>query len=256
MKVGVPKETAISERRVALVPETVGRLAKGGVEVLVQRGAGEGAFCADELYRAAGATLVPEAGRVRGAADGVVSVQRPAVEEAALLRAGTVLVSFLQAARFPELVRQLAQRRVTAFSMERVPRLTRAQSMDALSSQATVAGYKAVLVAAAASPRLLPMLTTAAGTLAPAKVFVLGAEAGGNCALTRPDETVRDGGVTVLGPLNLPATVPLHASQMYSRNLQTLLQHLVREGALAVDLADEITGAMVVTHQGEIRSLS
>src|SRR2546428_4251777 len=208
MKVGVPKETAINERRVALVPETVGRLVKSGLEVLVERGAGEGAFCADELYRAAGATLVPEAGRVLAEADVVVKVQRPAVEEAALLRAGTVLVSFLQAARFPELVRQLAQRRVTAFSMERVPRLTRAQSMDALSSQATVAGYKAVLVAAAASPRLLPMLTTAAGTLAPAKVFVLGAgvarlpaiatarrlRAGGAAFAVRPAGEERGGG--------------------------------------------------------------
>src|SRR5881296_3213964 len=179
MKVGVPKETAINERRVALVPETVGRLVQAGLEVLVERGAGEGAFCADELYRAAGATLVPEAGRVLAEADVVVKVQRPPGEEAALLRAGAVVISFLQAARFPELVRQLAGRRVTTFSMERVPRLTRAQSMDALSSQATVAGYKAVLVAAAASPRLLPMLTTAAGTLAPAKVFVLGAGVAG-----------------------------------------------------------------------------
>src|SRR3989442_12701596 len=175
MKVGVPQETAINERRVALVPETVGRLVQAGLEVLVERGAGEGAFCADELYRAAGATLVPEAGRVLAGADVVVKVQRPAPEEAAQLPARAVVISFLQAARFPELVRQLAGRRVTTFSMERVPRLTRAQSMDALSSQATVAGYKAVLVAAAASPRLLPMLTTAAGTLAPAKVFVLGA---------------------------------------------------------------------------------
>src|SRR6266568_1650008 len=179
MKVGVPKETAINERRVALVPETVGRLVQAGLEVLVERGAGEGAFCADELYRAAGATLLPDAGRVLAGADVVVKVQRPAPEEAAQLRAGVVLISFLQAARFPELVRQLAGRRVTTFSMEQVPRLTRAQSMDALSSQATVAGYKAVLVAAAASPRLLPMLTTAAGTLAPAKVFVLGAGVAG-----------------------------------------------------------------------------
>src|SRR3989454_556817 len=295
MKVGVPKETAISERRVALVPETVGRLVKGGVEVLVQRGAGEGAFCADELYRAAGATLVPEAGRVLAEADIVVKVQRPAAEEAALLRAGTVLISFLQAARFPELVRQLAERRVTAFSMERVPRLTRAQSMDALSSQATVAGYKAGLVAAEAAGgyaaelgldqqrrelelihrhiREMDLVITTAlipGRPAPrlitramvrdmragAVIVDLAAEAGGNCELTRPDETVREGEVTVLGPLNLPTTVPLHASQMYSRNLQTLLQHLVKDGALVVDLADEITGAMVVTHQGEIRSLS
>src|SRR3989441_5616433 len=179
MKVGVPKETAINERRVALVPETVGRLVQAGLEVLVERGAGEGAFCADELYRAAGATLLPDAGRVLAGADVVVKVQRPAPEEAAQLRAGVVLISFLQAARFPELVRQLAGRGVTTFSMEQVPRLTRAQSMDALSSQATVAGYKAVLVAAAASPRLLPMLTTAAGTLAPAKGFVLGAGVAG-----------------------------------------------------------------------------
>src|SRR5256885_588286 len=255
MKVGVPQETAISERRVALVPETVGRLAKGGVEVLVQRGAGEGAFCADELYRAAGATLVPEAGRVLAEADVVVKVQRPAAEEAALLRAGAVLISFLQAARFPELVRQLAERRVTAFSMERVPRLTRAQSMDGLSSPATVAGYKAGLVAAAAAPRLIPR-GMVREMRAGAVIVALAAEAGGNCELTRPDETVRQGEVTVLGPLNLPATVPLHASQMYSRNLQTLLQHLVKDGALVVDLADEITGAMVVTHQEEIRSLS
>src|SRR5437667_4239307 len=131
MKVGVPKETAISGRRVALVHETLGRLAKGGVEVLVQRGAGEGAFCADELYRAAGATLVPEAGPVLAEADVVVKVQRPAAEEAALLRAGAALTSFAQAARFPELVRQLAERRVTAFSMERGPRLTRAEAMAA-----------------------------------------------------------------------------------------------------------------------------
>src|SRR3989441_10180952 len=110
MKVGVPQETAINERRVALVPETVGRLVQAGLEVLVERGAGEGAFCADELYRAAGATLVPEAGRVLAEADVVVKVQRPAVEEVALLRAGTVLVSFLQAARFPELVRSEERR--------------------------------------------------------------------------------------------------------------------------------------------------
>src|SRR2546428_12688498 len=193
MKVWVPKETAIKERRVAFVPETVGRLVQAGLEVLVERGAGEGAFCADELYRAAGATLLPDAGRVLAGADVVVKVQRPAPEEAAQLRAGVVLISFLQAARFPELVGQLAGRGVTTFSMEQVPRLTRAQSMDALSSQATVAGYKAVLVAAAASPRLLPMLTTAAGTLAPARVFVLGAGVAGLPAVA-PARRLRAGG--------------------------------------------------------------
>src|SRR6059036_3438758 len=366
MKVGVPKETAINERRVALVPETVGRLVQAGLEVLVERGAGEGAFCADELYRAAGATLVPEAGRVLAGADVVVKVQRPAPEEAAQLRAGAVLISFLQAARFPELVRQLAGRRVTTFSMEQVPRLTRAQSMDALSSQATVAGYKAVLVAAAASPRLLPMLTTAAGTLAPAKVFVLGAgvaglqaiatarrlgavvsafdvrpavkeqveslgakflelqigeqaetaggyaqqlseethrrelafiaqhvkdadivittaaipgkrapilitaeavrgmkpgsvivdlavETGGNCELAQPGADVIQDGVVILGPLNLPSTLPHDASQMYARNISSFLQHIVKDGALQLDFEDEIIRDTCVTHAGEVR---
>src|SRR3989449_11365752 len=123
MKVGVPQETAINERRVALVPETVGRLVQAGLEVLVERGAGEGAFCADELYRAAGATLLPDARRGMAGADVVVKRQRPAPEEAAQLPAGAVLISFLPAARLPELVRQLAGRRGTTFSMERVPRL-------------------------------------------------------------------------------------------------------------------------------------
>jgi NAD(P) transhydrogenase subunit alpha len=297
-----------------------------------------------------------------------VKVQRPSPEEAAALREGSVLVSFLVAARAPDLVRQLATRKITALSLEQVPRITRAQSMDALSSQATVAGYKAVLLGAGQLGKLLPMLTTAAGTLAPAKAFILGAgvaglqaiatarrlgavvsafdvrsaareqveslgaafvaadavsaaaegaggyakelvaeqhqrelelihrhvremdlvittalipnrpaprlitaamvrdmkpgavivdlaaEAGGNCELTRPGDTVTAHGVTVLGPLNLPATVPVHASQMLSRNVFTLLQHLVKDGHLVIDLGDEITGAMVVTHQGDIRS--
>src|SRR5256712_12948786 len=126
MKVGVPKETAINERRVALVPETVGRLVKAGLEVLVERGAGEGAFCADELYRAAGATLVPEAGRGLAEADVVVKVQRPAAEEAALLRAGAGLISFPPAARFPERGRQLSRRRATGLRTAGVPRLHRA----------------------------------------------------------------------------------------------------------------------------------
>src|SRR3989442_10161117 len=128
MKVGVPKETAISERRVALVPDTVGRLVKGGVEVLVQRGAGEGAFCADELYRAAGATLVPEAGRVLAEADVIVKAQRPPAEEAALLPAGGALIRFLHAAHLHEHVPQLAQQHVTPVSMQRQPRHTRTDS--------------------------------------------------------------------------------------------------------------------------------
>jgi NAD(P) transhydrogenase subunit alpha len=367
MKVGVPKETAVNERRVALVPDTVARLVKSGLAVVVEQGAGAGADWPDAAYRMAGAELAPGATAVFGAADVVTKVQPPSPDEAGALKAGAVLISFLQPVRAPELVRQLATRRVTALSLERVPRITRAQAMDALSSQATVAGYKAVLVGAAELTKFLPMLTTAAGTIPPAKTFVLGAgvaglqaiatarrlgavvsafdvraaareqveslgakfvaqdaataaaegaggyatelaadqhrqelelihahlrdmdlvittalipnrpaprlitatmvadmrpgavivdlaaEAGGNCELTRPNERITAHDVTILGPTNLAATVPQHASQMFSRNVQALLAHLIKDGTLTVDVADEITGAMVVTHQGELR---
>lgn len=368
MRIGVPRETAVNERRVALIPDAVARLAKAGLEVVVETGAGAAAGFSDAAYRAAGAQLAPDAAAVYAGAQVLTKVQPPSVAEAAALRAGTILISFLQATRHADLVRLLAARQVTALSLERVPRITRAQAMDALSSQATVAGYKAVLVGAAQLGRLLPMLTTAAGTIAPAKVFILGAgvaglqaiatarrlgavvsafdvrpaakeqveslgatfiaaeavtvaetsggyatelaaeqhrreldlihqhiramdlvittalvpnrpaprlvtadmvrdmkpgsvivdlaaEAGGNCELTRPDEVVDADGVTILGPLNLPATVPTHASQMLSRNVVTLLEHLIKDRAVSVDLSDEITGGMVVTHQGEIRSV-
>jgi H+-translocating NAD(P) transhydrogenase subunit alpha len=369
MKLGVPKETAVHERRVALVPESVAKLVRAGWGVVVEQGAGGGAALSDAAYRDAGAELGPDARSVYAVADVVAKVQRPSPNEAAALRAGTVLISLLQPARVPELVQELARRQVTALSLERVPRITRAQSMDVLSSQATIAGYKAVLVGAAALGKLLPMLTTAAGTLAPAKAFILGAgvaglqaiatarrlgavvsafdvrpaakeqvaslgaqfvaadavsaaaegaggyatelaeehqrrerelihqhlrgmdlvittalipnrpaprlitatmveamkpgsvivdlaaEAGGNCELTQPGETVMAHGVTILGPLNLPATVPLHASQMFSRNVLTLLEHLGKGGTVVIDLGDAITGAMVVTHQGAVRSL-
>src|SRR5437867_1162281 len=135
MKIGVPKETAVGERRVALVPDTVARLVKAGLGVAVQTGAGAGAALSDEAYRAAGAELVPDARAVFVVADVVVKVQRPSVEEAGALREQTVLISFLQPARSPDVLRQLAAGRVTALSLERVPRITRAQSMDALSSQ-------------------------------------------------------------------------------------------------------------------------
>jgi len=336
----------------------------------VETGAGDGAFHFDAAFEKAGARIVPDAGALYGQADVVLKVQKPTLAEVDQLHEGAVLVSFLQALTSPDLVSRLAARRITSFGMEGIPRISRAQKMDALSSQANIAGYKAVLIAAESLPKFFPMMMTAAGTVFAARVLVMGAgvaglqaiatarrlgavvsafdvrpavkeqveslgasfvgpeavtaaaeaaggyaaelgedqqrrelelihrhiremdlvittalipgrpaprlitaamvrdmrsgavivdlaaEAGGNCELTRPDETVRQGGVTVLGPLNLAATVPLHASQMYSRNLQTLLQHLVKDGALLVDLADEITGAMVVTHQGEIRSVS
>lgn len=366
MKIGVPKETAPNERRVALVPDTVSRLRKTGLEVVVEPGAGTAASFTDDAFRAAGATVSDA--RAAWAADVVLRVQRPTPVEVDGLREGGVLVAFLQPGRSPDLLQALARRQVTAFAMELVPRISRAQSMDALSSQSTVAGYKAVLVGAEHLGRVLPMLTTAAGTLAPAKAFILGAgvaglqaiatarrlgavvsafdvrpavkeqveslgarfvaaeavsqtaegaggyatalaeeqhrreleligahirdidlvittalipnrpaprlvtadmvatmkagavivdlaaEAGGNCDLTRPGETTVVGGVTILGPLNLASSVPIHASQMYGRNLQTLLEHIIKDGHLVIDLSDQITGAMVVTHAGQIRS--
>lgn len=177
MNVGVPKETTSGERRVALVPETVGKLAKSGVEALVERGAGEAASFTDDSYQAAGARLVDAATAL--GADVVAKVQKPTAAEVGRLRSGALLVGFLEPFTDRELVRALAERGVTAVSMEAIPRVTRAQPMDALSSQANIAGYKAVLIAATQLPRYLPMLTTAAGTIPPARVFIIGAGVAG-----------------------------------------------------------------------------
>ncbi len=365
MRIGVPAETRPDERRVALVPDGVGKLTKAGCEVLVQRGAGTAAYLPDAAYEAAGARLVGSATEALGA-DLVLKVQRPTLEEIGQLREGAALVSFLAPAASADLLDALARRKVSAFAMELVPRTTKAQSMDALSSQATIAGYKAVLLGGESMGRIIPMLTTAAGTLAPARIFVVGAgvaglqaiatarrlggvvsafdvrsvvreqvqslgasfvevaavegegqggyakeladeqqrrvvaavgahaegqdlvittaqipgraaprlltaeavramkpgsvvvdlaaESGGNCELTRAGETVTVGGVTVLGPVNLAATVPLHASQMYGRNVLTFVTYLLKDGALTLDLADPITGPMCVTHAGEVRT--
>src|SRR5216110_325421 len=174
MRIGVVRETTPGERRVALVPETVGRLAKSGNEVIVERGAGEASSFPDRMYTEAGGTIGDAFD-----AELVAKVQRPTDAEVGKLRAGTVLIAFLQPLVNTELARTLAERRVTALSMDAIPRITRAQPMDALSSQATVAGYKAVLLAAAALPKFFPMLTTAAGTIAPAKAFVIGAGVAG-----------------------------------------------------------------------------
>jgi len=371
MRIGVPQETARGERRVALVPDTVGRLVKAGADVLVQRGAGAAAFFADADYERAGARLADTAAAVLGQAEVVVKVRRPSLDEAGLVQPGAVVLGLLAPSAAPsrDVLAKLAERGASALAMELVPRTTRAQSMDALSSQATVAGYQAVLLGATHLAKLLPMLTTAAGTLAPAKVFILGAgvaglqaiatarrlggvvsafdvrpvvreqvqslgatfvaaeaaetaaaegqggyakeladeqqrrvlaavgghikdidlvvttaqvpgrpaprliteemvasmrpgsvivdlaaETGGNCALTRLDETVVARGVTILGPGNLPSTVPLHASQMYSRNLQTVLQHVTKDGQIVLDAADDIVGPMLVVHEGKVRN--
>jgi NAD(P) transhydrogenase subunit alpha len=360
VKIAVVKESAPGERRVALVPESVGRLSRLGVGVWVERGAGLGAHFPDEAYEAAGAALADDAVTLYEDAQVVLRVQRPTPEEAERIPAGAVLIGLLQPAASAELADRLAARGIRALALERVPRITRAQSMDVLSSQATVAGYKAALLGAAALPKFLPMLTTAAGSIAPAKAFVIGAgvaglqaiatvrrlgavvsgfdirpaaaeqvqslgarfvapealsesaetaggyareqtrdeqqrtldaiaahigdqdlvittaqipgrpaprliteamvrsmragsvivdlaaEMGGNCELSRPGETVEHHGVQILAPLNLPSTLPVHASQMFSRNVLTLLQHLIRDGRLVVDADDEIAGPMLL----------
>jgi NAD(P) transhydrogenase subunit alpha len=364
MKIGVPKETVARERRVALTPDVAGRLVKAGFAVLVERGAGEAASFADEAYGAAGATLGGTAAEVFGESDVVLKVQPPAIEEVRLCRERSALVAASAAER--EAVSQLASRKVTVFSLALLPRITRAQGMDVLSSQATVAGYKAVLLAAAATGRFFPMLVTAAGTLAPARVLVLGAgvaglqaiatarrlgavvsgfdvrpavkeqveslgakflaleigeqaeaaggyakalseethrrelafiaqhvkdadvvittaaipgkrapilitadavqgmklgsvivdlavETGGNCELSQPGTEVIRNGVLILGPLNLPSTLPYHASQMYARNVSSFLLHVARDGKLNMDFDDEIIRETCVTHAGEVR---
>jgi NAD(P) transhydrogenase subunit alpha len=361
MRVGVPKERAAGERRVALVPELVSRLVAGGFEVLVEQGAGDAASLPDAAYEEAGARVVDD---VYGDADAVAKVQKPSEEETAQLRDGQVLIGFLQPLTDPEGIARLAGRGVTGFAMEAIPRTTRAQSMDALSSQATVSGYKAALIAAERLPKFFPMLMTAAGTVAPAKVLVLGAgvaglqavatarrlgavvtgfdvrpvvreqieslganwldlgvvgeeteggyarelsaeqqqrqqaelearlpefdvvittalipgrpaprlipasavaamrpgsvivdlaaEAGGNCELTVPGEEVVREHVTIVGPTNLPSSMPFHASQLYARNVAALLQHLAPEGELALDFEDEITAGACVTRKEEV----
>jgi H+-translocating NAD(P) transhydrogenase subunit alpha len=179
VRVAVPKETAPGERRVALVPETVARLAEAGLEVAVETGAGEAAAFTDDAYREAGATMVADRNELLRDAGVVVRVQKPSAEEAAALPEGSVLIGFLEPLTDREGIERLAARGITGFAMESIPRITRAQPMDALSSQATVSGYKAVLLAADRLPKFFPMLMTAAGTVAPAKVLVLGAGVAG-----------------------------------------------------------------------------
>jgi NAD(P) transhydrogenase subunit alpha len=360
MIVGVPKESATGEQRVALVPDAVTRLGKAGVGVLVEAGAGAGAGFADDAYIAAGATVGSREDAL--AADVVVKVQKPSADEVSLLREGAVLIGHLQPLTDQEGIARLGTRGVTAFAMESIPRISRAQSMDALSSQANVGGYKAVLIAAERLPKFFPMLTTAAGTVAPARVLVLGAgvaglqaiatarrlgavvsafdvrpavkeqveslgakfldlgvrteetaggyaseltpeqqeqqqrelsariadmdvvittaaipgrpaprlipadavagmaagsvivdlaaETGGNCELTVPGEEVVREGVTIVGVLNLPSTMPTHASQLYARNVTALLELLVKDGELALDFDDEVVAGACVTRPG------
>lgn len=365
MKIAVAKEVEVGEHRVALIPDVVARLVKQGVDVWVEAGAGEGSFFADEAYEQAGATVISDTGKLWGEADVVVKVGPPKEDEVGQLRSGSVLISFLNPLGEPVGIERLAHRQVTAFSMEMIPRTSRAQSMDALSSQAAVAGYKAVLIAAAACPKFFPMLTTAAGTIRPAKVLVMGAgvaglqaiatarrlgavveafdirpavkeevqslgakfievelkeetvaaggyareisedskkqtqevlanhvaasdvvittaqvpgrkapilvteemvqrmqpgsvivdlaaEQGGNCAYTEAGKDVVRNGVTLIGPINLPSSMPMHASQMYAKNILTLLQYLIKDGQMQLNFEDDIVASTCVAHGGEI----
>lgn len=372
MRIAVSKEIEVCERRVALIPDTVARLVKQGVEVWIEAGAGELAFFTDAAYEAAGAKIIADTATLWGEADILLKVSPPQEREDGrsetdLLREGAVLIGFLNPLGNPSVVQQLAERKVTAISMEMIPRTTRAQSMDALSSQASIAGYKAVLIGAAALPKYFPMLTTAAGTIAPAKVFIMGAgvaglqaiatarrlgavveafdirpavkeevqslgakfvevkleeettaaggyakeiseaskqrtqevvaehvknadvvittaqvpgrkapilvtedmvaqmkigsvivdiaaEQGGNCACTDPGKDIVWNGVTIIGPINLPSSMPVHASQLYSKNVTSLMQLLIKDKAMQLNFADDIINGACVTHAGEIRN--
>jgi NAD(P) transhydrogenase subunit alpha len=367
MKVAVLKETRPGEQRVALVAQGVQTLTKAGLEVMVESGAGASSGASDEDYRSAGATIATSAAEALKGAGMVLHINPPTAAEVTGMGEGAILVSFLSPLTDLDLVRRLRDSRITGISMEMVPRITRAQSMDALSSQATVAGYKAVLMAADHLPKFLPMFTTAAGTIRPAKALILGAgvaglqaiatakrlgavveafdvrpavkeqiqslgakfieaehevtaegeggyakelsedqhmkeleliaahiadadivittaqipgkkapilitadmvksmkagsvivdlagESGGNCELTRPGETTVQHGVQILAPANIPASIPVHASQMYSKNIITLVGEFVntKDGTLNLDFSNDVVGPSTVTHGGEV----
>ncbi len=361
IRVGVPKEIAADERRVAMAPDIAEKFIKGGAQVIFQRGAGESSFFPDSDYD--DVTFVDTAEEVFSQADVVLKVQPPTEEEIGLLPEGGMVVSFMQPHRFPERVKQMQARKITALAMELVPRISRAQSMDALSSQASIAGYKGALMAADHAAQFFPMLTTAAGTIRPAKALVIGAgvsglqaiatarrlgamveaydvrkvtkeqvqslgakflelavdaaaeggyarelteaekhherdmlanhvaganaviataaipgkpspklittdmvqrmrpgsviidlasEGGGNCELTQPGETIEHKGVIVHGPLNVPSMLPIHASEMYSKNLYNLLQLMIQDGELKPDWEDEVLAGSTLTRDGSI----
>jgi len=366
MRIGVPKEAAPGERRVALVPESVKKLIQVGYDVSIEAGAGETAGYPDAAYRDAGAAAETDSASLLGSADLVLKVGAPTAAEVSSMRQGAIYLGSLMPLRNPEVAQALAQRRITAFSTDAIPRTTRAQSMDTLSSMANIAGYKGVLLAATELNKYFPMLMTAAGMVPPAKVFVIGAavaglqaiatakrlganvvatdvrpevkeqiesvggkyvgielgeaasagggyakelseadkarqremlaaqvaqsdvvittaliggvfapklitaemvrsmrqgsiivdlaaDGGGNCELSRPGETTRVGGVTILAPLNLPATLPLHASLLFSRNLTAFVLAFTKDKAFQLDFNDDIQQGAVITHEGEVR---
>jgi len=372
MRIAVLRETFPGERRVALVPSVVPSLIKLGAEVVVESGAGTAAGFVDAAYEQAGAKIVLTRGDALATAECIVQVRALGVNpvqgqaDLPLLRPDQILIGLCDPLSNPSAAREIADREVTLFALELMPRISRAQSMDVLSSMATIAGYRAVLLAATTLPRMFPLLTTAAGTLTPAKVFVIGAgvaglqaiatarrlgavvsaydvrtavkeqiqslggkfvempleagaaegeggyarqmdeefyrrqrelmtrvvaesdvviatasipgkkapvlipadavrgmqpgsvivdlaaERGGNCELTRPGEMVEEQGVTILGPTNLPAEVPYHASQMFAKNVATFLAHLIKDGQFFFDTSDPITRDTMITRDGNV----
>src|SRR2546423_1595789 len=217
-------------------------LVAAGLEVSVEAGAGASAFIPDDLYEKAGATVASRGGTVLRDADAVLKVQAPRESEISLLKKGAVLISFLQPATQGDIVRSLASHGITAFSLELLPRISRAQSMDALSSQASAAGSKAVLVTAEMVRGMRP------GSV----IVDLAAETGGNVELTQPGKEADVNGVTIIGTRNIPSTMPLTTSQLFARNVANLLLHLVKNAAVSLDFTDEITKGACVTHGGEI----
>ncbi|MEK7703196.1 MAG: Re/Si-specific NAD(P)(+) transhydrogenase subunit alpha [Nitrospirota bacterium] len=370
MNIAIPKEIEASERRVAAIPETVEKMVKAGLSVSVESGAGESAYYSDSEYEKAGATIVKDAESLYRDADIVIKVQRPmmnaGIHEVEMMKPHAILISLLSALTYPDLIVKLAARNITSFAVDLIPRTTRAQRMDILSSMSSIAGYKAVLLAASAYARLIPMMTTSAGTYPPAKALILGAgvaglqaiatakrmgasvsafdtrpavkeqvqslgatfveldlsgeasedsggyakelsetahkkeqdliaqhakqsdmiittalipgkeaplliprevvaamkkgsvivdmavEQGGNCAYSRMGETVVEHGVTIIGATNLPATVPVLASQMYSKNLWNFLSLLYQDNKITINKTDEIVQATLVTEGKEI----
>ena len=365
MRIGVPKETTPGERRVALVPESSKKLIQAGYQIAIEAGAGEAAGFSDAAYHDVGVGIESDRAALLGSADLVLKVAAPAPDEVAAMRPGAIYLGSLMPLRNLDAVRALAGRSITAFATDAIPRTTRAQSMDTLSSMANIGGYKGVLLAASELNRYFPMLTTAAGMVFPAKVFVIGAgvaglqaiatarrlganvvatdvrpevkeqiesvgakyvgielkesaaagggyarelsdedrrrqsellalecaqsdvvittaliggvfaprlisaavvgtmkpgsvivdlaaDGGGNCELSKPGETVRAGGVTILAPLNLPATMPLHASLLFSRNLTAFVLAFTKDKAFQLDFDDDIQKGAVITHAGDV----
>ena len=362
IKLGIPRETAKGERRVAIDPFVIGRLSKLGIEIFVEKGAGKSALISDAQFE--GATIVNDAKELSEKADIIWRVQAPTADEVALMRDGSVLIGTLMAHNNIAMLKQLEDKKITSFAMELVPRISRAQSMDVLSSQAAIAGYKAAIMGADIAPRFFPMLTTAAGTIRPSKVIIIGvgvaglqaiatakrlgavveaydvrpetkeqieslgakaielsisatgeggyarelsdeerqqqqqeladhiaqadvlittaavpgkpapkiipestvegmkegaviidlaAEGGGNCSLTQPGKTITHGDVIIHGPLDVASQVPVHASEMYSKNLFNFMQLMIDEkGDYVPDFEDEIVIGALLTKDGQV----